>query len=152
MKMKTQKSIALKHNMKNLMVSVLPMVKKMIAKKINQIKSTIKRKILPNRFKKKQNTPKRVSNRRIKSLENNFSVKATKKIINTPKIVIEKPQIVNKPRIVAMPKIVSKLKKASKPKIVGKSEIVIEKKWNEYKKRVIKRLKKLFDSKKKVGI
>ena len=142
MKMKTQKSVVLKHNMKNLMVSILPIVKK-TTKKINKIKSTVKRKILPNRFKKRQNTSKRVSNRGIKSLENNFSVKATEKIINTPKIVIEKPQIVNKPEIV------SKLKKASKPKIVDKSEIVIEKKYDEYKKRVIKQLKKLFDTKKK---
>ena len=110
MKMKTQKSVVLKHNMKNLMVSILPIVKK-TTKKINQIKSTVKRKILPNRFKKRQNTSKRVSNRRIKSLENYFSVKATKKIINTPKIVIEKPQIVNKLQIVNKPEIVSKLKK-----------------------------------------
>ena len=40
-------------------------------------------KIKPNKV---QNTLKRVSNRGIKSLENNFSVKATKNIINTPKI------------------------------------------------------------------
>ena len=40
------------------------------------------------RSNKVENTLKRVSNRGIKSLENNFSVKATKNIINTPKIVI----------------------------------------------------------------
>ena len=91
MKMKTQKSIVLKHNMKNLMTSLLPMVKKMINKKINQIKSGIMRKILPNGLKRIRNTPKRVSNRTIKSLENNFTVTATKNIINTLKIVIEKP-------------------------------------------------------------
>ena len=82
-------------------------------------------KILPNKLKKRRNIPKRVSNRRIKSLENNFSVKATKNIINTPKIVIEKPQIVAKPRVVTSSKIASKVKKVSKPKIVDKSEIVI---------------------------
>ena len=140
MKMKTQKSVVLKHNMKNLIVSVLPMVKKMITKKINQIKSTIKMKILPNRFKKRQNTSKRVFNRGIKSLENNFSVKATKKIINTPKIVIEKPQIVAKPEIVTMSKLVAK------PEIVDRPEIV-NRKYKEYKKHVIKQLKKkLFDT------
>ena len=133
MKMKTQKSVVLKHNMKNLIVSVLPMVKKMITKKINQIKLTFKMKILSNRFKKRQNTSKRVSNRGIKSLENNFSVKATKKIINTPKIVIEKPEIVVKPKVVTSSKIATKPRKVSKPKIVDKSEIVIEKKYDEYK-------------------
>ena len=59
--------------------------------------------ILPNRFKKRRNTPKRVStNRGIKLLENNFSVKATKNIISTPKTVIGKPQIVNKPEIITL--------------------------------------------------
>ena len=101
-------------------------------------------KIRPNKIKKRQNTPKRVSNRGIKSLENNFSVKATKNIISTPKIVIEKPQIVNKPEIVTMPKIVTKV---TKPKIVDRPEIV-NKKYEEYKKRVTKQLKKLFDIKK----
>ena len=72
MKMKTQKSIVLKPNMKNLMTSLLPVVKKMINKKMNQIKSGIMRKILPNVLKKRRNTPKRVFNRKIKSLENNF--------------------------------------------------------------------------------
>ena len=90
MKMKSHKSIVLKHNMKNLMTTLLPMLKKIISDKINQIKSGIMQMIQPNKTKKRRNTPKRVSNRGIKSLENNFSVKATKNIINTPKIVIEK--------------------------------------------------------------
>ena len=84
-----------------------------------------------------QKTVERVSNREIKSLENNFSVKASKNIINTPKIVNEKPQIV------------------VEPKVVTSSEIVTQKHQNydEYKNRVIKQLKKhlkkLFDAKKK---
>ena len=49
--MKTQKSIILKRNMKNLMTSLLPVVKKMINEKINQIKLGIMRKILPNKLK-----------------------------------------------------------------------------------------------------
>ena len=77
MKMKSQKSIVLKHNMKNLMTTLLPMVKKIISDKINQIKSGIMQKIWPNKTKKRRNIPKR----RIKSLENNFSVNATKNII-----------------------------------------------------------------------
>ena len=84
MKMKTQKSIVLKPNMKNLITSLLPVVKKMINKKVNQIKSGIMRKILPNKLKKRQNTSKRVSNRTIKSLENNFSVMVTENIISIP--------------------------------------------------------------------
>ena len=140
MKKKSQKSIVLKHNMKNLMTTLLPMVKKIISDKINQIKSGIMQKIRPNKTKKRRNTPKRVSNRGIKSLENNFSVKATKKIINTPKIVIEKPQIVAKPEIVTMSKLVAK------PEIVDRPEIV-NRKYKEYKKHVIKQLKKkLFDT------
>ena len=91
MKMKTQKSIVSKPSMKKQLISLFPMVKKMLNKKINQIKSSIMGKILPNKLKKRRNIPKRVSNWGIKSLENNFSVKATKNIINTPKIVIEKP-------------------------------------------------------------
>ena len=78
-----------------------------------------------------------MSNRGIKSLENNFSVKATKNIINTPKVAFKNPQI------------------ATKPKIVDKSKIVTQKKhqsYDEYKNRVIKQLKKhlkkLFDTKK----
>ena len=107
MKMKTQKTIVLKRNMKNLMTSLLLVVKKMINKKINQIKSDIMRKILPNKLKKRRNTPKKLSNRTLKSLENNARVIASKNIINTPKIVINKPQIVTKPEIVTMPKIVT---------------------------------------------
>ena len=58
------------------------MAKKVISNQINQIKSCIMRKKRPNKIK---NTPKRVSNMGIKSLENNFSVKATENIINTLK-------------------------------------------------------------------
>ena len=76
------------------MSTLLPIAKTMVSNKINQIKSDIIQKILSNRFKKRQNTQRNVSNRRIKSLENNFSVKATKNIINTPKIVNEKSPIV----------------------------------------------------------
>ena len=57
------------------MSTLLPMAKKVISNQINQIKSRIMRKIRSN---KRENTPKTVSNREIKSLENNFSVKATK--------------------------------------------------------------------------
>ena len=53
MKNQTQKSVALKQNMKKLMTSVLPMVKKMINEKINQMKSGIMKKILPNNLKKR---------------------------------------------------------------------------------------------------
>ena len=150
MKMKSRKSIVLKHNMKNLMTTLLPMVKKIISDKINQITSSIMLKIRPNKTKKRQNTPKRG----MKSLENNFSVKATKNIINTPKTVIEKPPTVVKPEIVTIPKIViEKTPIATKPKIATKPEIVdrpeiVNKKYEEYKKRVIKQLKKLFDTKK----
>ena len=80
MKMKAQKSVVLKWNFKSL-VSTLSMAKKVISDKINQIKSRIMHKIWPN---KRQNTLKRVSNRGIKSLENNFSVKATKTFLKTP--------------------------------------------------------------------
>ena len=68
-------------------------------------------KIRPNKV---QNTPKIVSNREIKSLEN---------IINTSKVVIEKPEIDTKPKI------------ATELKIVNKN-------YDEYKNRVIKQLKK----------
>ena len=153
MKMKAQKSVVSKRNFKNLMSILLPITKKVISNKINQIKSRIICKMVPNR---RQNIPKRVSNRRIKSLENNFRVKATKNIINTPKIVIEKPPIVVEPKVVTSSKIATKPKKVSKPKIVGKSEIVAPKKhqnYDEYKNHVIKQLKKhlkkLFDAKKK---
>ena len=144
----TQKSIVLKRNMKNLMSTLLPMVKNIISNKINQIKSGIMQKIRPNKTKKRRNTLKRVSNRGIKSLENNFSVKATKNIISTPKIVNEKSPIVAKPEIVTLPKIVNKTKKVVKPKVFNKPKVVSNKKHDEYKKRVIKQLKKKFDTKK----
>ena len=110
------------------MSTLLPMAKKVISNQINQIKSSIMRKIQPNKIKKRQNTPKRVSNRGIKSLENNFSVKATKNISNTPKIAIEKSLIVAKLNVVTSSKIATKPKKVSKPKIVDKPKIVVEKK------------------------
>ena len=134
------------------MTTLLPMVKNIISNKINQIKLGIMQKIRPNKTKKRRNIPKRVSNRGIKSLKNNSSVKATKNIISTPKIVIEKPQIVAKPNVVTSSKIATKPKKVSKPKIVDKSEIVTQKKhqnYDKYKNRVIRQLKHLFDNKKK---
>ena len=114
----------------------------MLSNKINKIKSDIIQKILPNSFKKRQNTLKNVSNRRIKSLENNFSVKATKNIINAPKIVNEKSPIVAKPNRVTSGKIATKPKKVIKPKIVDKPKIIVEKTANyrEYKNRVINQL------------
>ena len=135
MKTKTQKSIVLKRNFKNLMSILLPIAKKVIRNQINKIKSRVMRKIKPNKV---QNTLKSVSNRRIKSLENNFSVK----------IVIEKSPIVVKPNVVTSSKIATKPKKVSKPKIVDKPKIVIEKKHNydEHKNRVIKQLKNTLKS------
>ena len=136
MNIKAQKKVILKRNFKNLMSILLPIAKKVISNKINQIKLRIIHKIVPNRG---QNTLKRVYNREIKSLENNFSVKSTKNIINTPKIVIEKPPIV------AESKVDTKPKNVSKPKIIDKSEIVTQKKHQNYdepKNRVIKQLKK----------
>ena len=150
MKNQVQKSTVSKPSMVKKIISLLPMAKKMLNSKIKGIM----RKIVPNRFKKGRNTLKRVSNRGIKSLENNFSVKATKNIINAPKIVIEKSPIVAKPNVVASSKIAAKPKKVSKPKIVDKPQIFIEKNFNydEYKNRVIKQLKKhikkLFDDEK----
>ena len=102
--------------MKNLMTTILPMVKNIISNKINQIKLGIMQKIPPNKAKKRRNIFKKVSNRRIKSLENNFSVKATRKIISRPKITIDKPQIVIKPKVDNTPKIVPKVKKVDKTK------------------------------------
>ena len=148
MKMKSQKSIVLKRNFKNLMSALLPIAKKVISNQINQIKSRIIHKIWPNQIKKRQNTPERVSNREINSLENNFSVKATINIITTPKIVIKKSSIVTSSKIATNPQ------KVSKPKIVDKPKIVVKKtpNYDEYKKRVIKQLKKqlkkLFDTEK----
>ena len=66
----------------------------MINEKINQIKSSIMRKIMPNNLKKRRNTPKRIFNRTLKSLENNSCVIATKDMISTPKIVINKRSII----------------------------------------------------------
>ena len=48
MKMKTSKSIVLKYNMKKLMTSLLLFVKKIVNKKIKQIKSCVIKKISPN--------------------------------------------------------------------------------------------------------
>ena len=143
MKMKTQKSIVLKQNLKNFMSTLLPIVKKAISNQINQIKSRIVHKILHN---KRQNTLKRVYNKEMKSLENNFRVKANKKIINTPKIVIENPPIVAEPKVVTLSKIATKPKRVSKPKKVDKAKIVIEKKpnYDEIKNCLTKQLKKYF--------
>ena len=68
------------------------------------------RTIMPINLKKRRNTPKRISNRILKSLENNSHVIATKNIISAPKIFINKPPIITKPEVVAMPKIVSRPK------------------------------------------
>ena len=84
------------------------------------------RKVMSNNLKKTRNTPKRISNRTLKFLENNSRVIATKDIISTPKIVTNKPQIFTKTEVVTMPKIVTKPIKVSKLKILDKSEIVIK--------------------------
>ena len=60
-----------------------------INNKINQIKG-IMTQIMPNKLKKRRHTSKRISNRTLKSLENNSRVIATKNIVNTPKIVNNK--------------------------------------------------------------
>ena len=57
------------------MSTLLPMVKKAISDQINQIKSHIMQKV---RSKKRRNVLKKVSNREIKSLENNFMLKLLK--------------------------------------------------------------------------
>ena len=49
-----------------------------------------------------------------------------------------------------MPKIVTKLKKVTKQKKVNKPTIVNEKKHDFYKKRVIRQLTHLFESKKRI--
>ena len=49
------KNIVLKRNMKNLMTTILPMVKNIISNKINQIKLGIMQKIPPNKAKKRRN-------------------------------------------------------------------------------------------------
>ena len=56
MKTKTQKSISLKRNFKNLMSILLPIAKKVVSNQINKIKSRVMRKIPHNKV---QNTPKR---------------------------------------------------------------------------------------------
>ena len=150
MKTQIQRRVVLKQNIKKIMTSVLPMVKKVINEKINQINSSMMRKIMPNNLKKRRNTPKRISNRTIKSLETNSRVMATKNIISTPKIVTNKPPIVTKPEAVTMTIKVIKSKIVTKPKKVDKLEIVKNyQKYIEYKKRVIKQLKHLFESKKR---
>ena len=62
--MKAQKSTVLKRNFKNLTFTLLPIVKKVVSNEISKIKSRITRKIRPNKI---QNTPKRISNREVKS-------------------------------------------------------------------------------------
>ena len=143
MRMKTQRSIVLKRNFKKLMSTLLPIVKKLVSNQINKIKSRIMHKILPN---KRHNTLKSVSNREIKSLENNFRVKATKEIINAPKIVIENHLIVEEPKVITLSKIATKPKNVIKPKKVDKAEIHIEKVHNyrEFKNSVNKQLIKHF--------
>ena len=74
--MTTSKTIALKYNMKKLMVNLIPFVAKIVNKRIKQIKSRVTKKILSN---KKIGFSKKVTNNREKkSLVNNLSVKATK--------------------------------------------------------------------------
>ena len=53
MNKQTQKRVVLKHNMKKLIFSFLPMVKNMINNKTNQIKSGIMKNMVPNKLKKK---------------------------------------------------------------------------------------------------
>ena len=59
MKIQTQRSVVLKQNMKKLMTSVIPMVKKRANEKINQIKWDIMRKIMHNDLKKDEILQKR---------------------------------------------------------------------------------------------
>ena len=155
--MKTSESILLKYNMKNLMSKVLPIVKKIVNKKINKIKSHVMQKI---RSIKKVGSNKKVSNdREIKSLENNLSAEATKNITNAPEIAIEKspvfvkPNVVTSSKIATKPKIVVKANIVVKPnvvtssKIATKPKITIKKKYinyNEYKNHVIKQFKRHF--------
>ena len=75
MKMKSQKSVVLKRNFKNLASTLLPFLKKEISNQINKIKPGIMHKIRPN---KRQNTLKRVSNREVKCLENILALKLLK--------------------------------------------------------------------------
>ena len=96
--------------MKNLMTKLLPIVKKIINKKINKIKLSVMKKI--RSIKRIQPNKKVSNNREIESLENKFGVKAIKNMINTPKKAIEKSPVVNKVNVVTPIKI------ATKPKIV----------------------------------
>ena len=64
------------------MTSLLPVVKKMINKTINQINLSIMRKIMLNSLQKTRNIPKRISSRSLKPLENNSRVIATKDIVH----------------------------------------------------------------------
>ena len=119
MKMRTSKSIALKYNIKKLLTNSIPSVAKIVNKRIKQIKSRAIKKILSD---KKIGLGRKASNnRKIKSLENNLSVEATKNITNTPKRAIEKLPIVVKSNAVTSSKI------PNKPKIVDKSSIVTSK-------------------------
>ena len=52
MKTQTQRSVVLKQNMKDLITSLLSMVKKVINEKINQMKLGIMSKIMPNDLKR----------------------------------------------------------------------------------------------------
>ena len=60
-----RRSIVLKQNMKKMMTRVLPMLKKVLNEKINQIKSSIMGKIMPNNFKNRRNAPKRIFNTKL---------------------------------------------------------------------------------------
>ena len=60
------------------MTKLFPMVKKIINKKINKIKSNVMQMI--RSIKRMRSNKKVSSNREIKSLENNLSVEATKKV------------------------------------------------------------------------
>ena len=64
--MKTSKSIVLKRNMKNFMISLVPILKQIVNKKIKQIKSRFMKKIQSNKKASKTTKP----------------VKAIKNIIN----------------------------------------------------------------------
>ena len=105
---------------------------------------------MPNNFKMRPNTLKRISNRTIKCLENNSRVIVTKNIISKPKIVTNKPKIVNKTEVVGVPKIFTKPEVVIKLKKVNKAELVNKKRYDEYRKRVKRQSKSLFDSKKRI--
>ena len=119
MNVRSQKSIVSKRNFKKLMSTLLPIVKKVVSNQINKLKSCIMHEIRPN---KRQNTLKCVSNREIKSLKNNFRVKATKGIINTPKIVTEKPLVVEESNVVTLSNNATKSKKLSNQKRLTKQK------------------------------